>query len=239
MDKASDLVAGIMLSQIVYWHLPDREGRSRLRVERDGRQWIARARTEWWDECRISPREADKALQALRRRNLVETRLFRFDGAPTTHLSINQEAFIEAWTAVAGGPPDWSDLPESEKSISPDPQNPFAANGEIHLPESVKSITETTAETTTETTTTGAATPNDDVVVALLQALKDQGVTASVAERIVRRHAPEHIRLHLDMLPYRSARDPAATLVRAIEENWAPPGSWRRSAEERRADRAS
>ena len=36
IDMAGDVIAGLMLSQIVYWHLPNDEGKTRLRVEVDG-----------------------------------------------------------------------------------------------------------------------------------------------------------------------------------------------------------
>ena len=52
IDMAGDLVAGVVLSQIVYWHLPSREGKARLQVEREGVLWLAKSRTDWWDEWR-------------------------------------------------------------------------------------------------------------------------------------------------------------------------------------------
>jgi len=46
VDMADDLVAGLLLSQIVYWYLPSKEGRSKLRVFKDGYYWIAKTRTK-------------------------------------------------------------------------------------------------------------------------------------------------------------------------------------------------
>src|SRR5690349_14047356 len=91
IDMAVDLVAGVVLSQIVYWHLPSRDGTTRLRVEREGELWLAKGRTEWWDECRISPKQADRALDLLRERGLVEVRIFKFGTAPTKHVRIRHE----------------------------------------------------------------------------------------------------------------------------------------------------
>jgi hypothetical protein len=34
VDMADDLVAGLLLSQVVYWFLPDRNGNLKLRVRR-------------------------------------------------------------------------------------------------------------------------------------------------------------------------------------------------------------
>ncbi|MDP9349923.1 MAG: replication protein [Chloroflexota bacterium] len=69
------------------------------------------------------------------------------------------------------------------------------------------------------------------VVVALV----DQGVTRSTAEDLVRVHAAEHILAQMDMLPYRPADDPAAVLVKAIRDEWAPPAAYQ-TPEQREAE---
>ena len=54
VDMAGDLIAGLMLSQIIYWYLPAKDGSSKLRICRDNYYWIAKGREDWWDEIRIS-----------------------------------------------------------------------------------------------------------------------------------------------------------------------------------------
>ncbi len=49
------------------------------------------------------------------------------------------------------------------------------------------------------------------------------GVTQAVAQKLVREQLSEVIRRQLDYLPSRRADDPAALLVKAIVEDWAPP----------------
>ncbi|MDP9380480.1 MAG: replication protein [Chloroflexota bacterium] len=61
---------------------------------------------------------------------------------------------------------------------------------------------------------------NPDVVAAL----RDVGVSRLVAEDLATRHAAEHVLRQVDMLDFRPVRtNPAGALVRAIEDNWAPP----------------
>src|SRR5262245_57447695 len=50
VDMAGDLVAGVMLSQIIYWHLPNRDGYAKLQVQREGKRWLAKGRADWWEE---------------------------------------------------------------------------------------------------------------------------------------------------------------------------------------------
>jgi hypothetical protein len=48
VDMTGDLIAGLMLSQIIYWNLPAKDGTSRLRARHDGQLWLAKSREDWW-----------------------------------------------------------------------------------------------------------------------------------------------------------------------------------------------
>ncbi|MBI4321874.1 MAG: hypothetical protein HY675_25550 [Chloroflexi bacterium] len=140
IDMAGDLVTGVVLSQIVYYYLPGRDGGSKLRVEREGHLWLAKRRTDWWDECRVTAKQADRAILLLEKMGLVETRLWKFDGAPVTHVRLMTDRFLEILRqTVQDGP---------GKSILTFGENPIAPNGEIHIDQTAKSLTETTTETT-------------------------------------------------------------------------------------------
>jgi hypothetical protein len=142
-DMADDLVAGILLSQIVYWHLPGKNGQSRLRVVREGATWLAKAYGDWFDECRISEKQARRAMAVLEQRGIVETALFKFAGAPTTHIRIVPEGFMARWL----------DCAQRYKSILPKGTNGLCPKVQIHSTQRDESSTETTTETTPETTT--------------------------------------------------------------------------------------
>src|SRR3990167_5871971 len=65
IDMAGDLVAGVLLSQIVYWYLPSKDGKSKITIHKNEKEWIAKSRHELWDECRVSPKQVDRALREL------------------------------------------------------------------------------------------------------------------------------------------------------------------------------
>lgn len=94
VDMADDLMAGLLLSQLVYWHLPKKDGTSRMRISKEGNLWVAKARTEWWAETRLKPRQVDRAAKILVKKGLVFTKRWRFNGSPTTHWRINWNAFL-------------------------------------------------------------------------------------------------------------------------------------------------
>jgi hypothetical protein len=232
IDMAGDLVAGVVLSQIVYWHLPSREGKTRLRVQKDGELWLAKGRTEWWHECRISPKQADRALELLRERGLVEVRLFKFGTAPTKHVRIRHEEFLRAWKAQlaaadedspagAGGP----DFPQRSKAISTKRENRYSPEGEIDLPRTGKTLE---TETTTETTTAAGHGPRPDAPAGgaaadLLEELVRHGVGRAAAGRLVR-EKPEVCRRCLEYLPYARVRTTrGAWLANAIRDEYGPP----------------
>jgi hypothetical protein len=100
VDMAGDLVAGLLLSQIVYWHLPGKDGRSKLRVYKDGHFWIAKQRNEWWNEIRITPKQFDRACKVLVDKGLVVKSYHRFNGLRTMHVRLLPDAFMQQWDQV-------------------------------------------------------------------------------------------------------------------------------------------
>lgn len=90
IDVAGDLASGVLLSQIIYWNLPSQEtGKPKLKVKIDGELWLAKARDEWWDECRLTPKQIDRAMKILEDKKLIETRVKKFKEYTTPHIKLN------------------------------------------------------------------------------------------------------------------------------------------------------
>jgi hypothetical protein len=136
-----DILAGLALSEIVYWHLPNKEGASKLRVEHEGKMWIAVRRYEWWDRTRLTPDQADRALKILVREGLVEKKIYKFNGDPTVHVRIIEDRFLSLWNELSNKEIRNPFAPE-KNSISAESQNGIALNG--------SPLTETTLSLTTE-----------------------------------------------------------------------------------------
>lgn len=143
VDMADDLIAGLLLSQIVYWHLPDEKGESKLRVHKHGFDWIAKGREEWYEEIRISARQFDRAIKILEGKGLIAKTHYRFNGLRTVHVRLIQDAFMDAWSNQTVRPVLHK---QADRSYT---------NRQTEVDESVRPLTETTAETTAEN---GAAT---------------------------------------------------------------------------------
>jgi len=138
IHMAGDLVAGVLLSQIVFWFLPGPNG-SKLRVKHKGFLWLVKARTDWYDEVCLTPKQVDRALRILQEKGLVEVELMKFNGAPTSHIRINWPTFLEEWGK-------WN-LPKGENGIYP--------KGKMEFDQRANSLTETTTETTSDSDDAG------------------------------------------------------------------------------------
>ena len=142
IDIAGDLIAGTLLSQIMYWFSKDKSGNRKVKIYKDGYYWLAKGRNDWVNEIRISPKQYDNAIKKLKQKGFVETKLYKFESVPTTHIrpiydSINKE--IKKWKcAVAEEISQDVDLnlPKGEIGIYP--------NGKTELSLWGNSITETT-----------------------------------------------------------------------------------------------
>ncbi len=85
VDVAGDLIAGLLLSQIIYWHLPDKSGRTKLRVYKQEKLWLAKQRTDWWEEIRITAKQYDRAIKNLQKLGIVEVWNTMFNAKNTPH----------------------------------------------------------------------------------------------------------------------------------------------------------
>jgi hypothetical protein len=100
IDIAGDLVAGTLLSQILYWFAPDKEGKSKLRIIRDGHYWLVKERKDWTDEIRITVRQADRALKDLEKKNLIIKKIHKFGTGTAAYIRPNfdvLDAAISKW----------------------------------------------------------------------------------------------------------------------------------------------
>lgn len=180
IDMAQDLIAGIVLSQIIYWHLPSKNtDRTKLRIERDGHLWIARTRAEWWAECRTTIKQVERALSILRDLGIIETRIYKFKNNPTVHIRVIENEFLKAWdkavkepaamntfrtrAATKGNTGKKRVVPKKEITILPNRKERKSLKGNIETPSLGTTYnTESTPEITSEKTT--KITIPDDVV---------------------------------------------------------------------------
>jgi len=79
-----DYPVALVLSQVLWWHQPSKDGTPRCKFERAGQRWLLRSDDEWWGETRLSLRQVRRAKSVLTKAELVECRRFKRDIGPTT-----------------------------------------------------------------------------------------------------------------------------------------------------------
>jgi hypothetical protein len=159
IDVAGDIECGLMLSQIVYWHLPSRKGEGKLTIYRDNHWWLAKKRYDWWEETRLTPKQVDRCLKMLRNLGFIYTKVYRFAGDPIVHIRMDVPKFLAKFWEVVYDPPTNPFLPDGEKPISLNGKNEVDEKVITSLPFGQILYTETTAEITAKTGVVADATP--------------------------------------------------------------------------------
>lgn len=95
-EISEDLVSGILLSQIIFWFLPNRKNQLKLSIQKEGRYWLAKKRHEWKEECFITENQFDRACKILVSKGFILRRNFKFNGTPTPHISLLVEGLTKA-----------------------------------------------------------------------------------------------------------------------------------------------
>lgn len=93
-----DIIAGLLLSRIIWLTDPFSKYNKSLHYLPDGTMGIVKGRHEWWDECRITPKQFDRAIKILVKVGLVTTVIKKFDGTPSIFISLNFTSLLNKLT---------------------------------------------------------------------------------------------------------------------------------------------
>lgn len=149
VDITEDVIAGLLLSQIIYWHLPSKKGKSKLRVNKNNSYWLAKGRNDWWEECRITARQFDRAIDIIAEKGIIEKNVFRFNGSPTVHIKLIPEVLMEHVNSILRKRENEHEKPENLDDY--ESVNSNLHNGKLDINNNVKTLTKTTTKNTTET----------------------------------------------------------------------------------------
>lgn len=162
-----DLVGGnhkaaLLLSQIIYWFLPDANGQPKLHVKRNGKYWLCKHRNGWWDDLRINKDQYDDLVRILERLGFVERRVILFSNKTTSAISLNVKYLFKKIQEI-----------EARQAAL---QNDQSEDTEVEMAESgLDEIDETEADETVETGLDEIAeTGLDEPVEILIQRVKQR-----------------------------------------------------------------
>ncbi len=131
VDIAGGIEEAFVLDELIFFTLPKNNGKSSLRVWKNGILWLAVRRSEWWDRKRLTARQSDNAIQNLIKRNLVFKDIFKFNGQPTVHIRLNVKEFFRRYTEVL----EKANPPENEDdTLAKDINDLYAMMGVLQNP---------------------------------------------------------------------------------------------------------
>lgn len=87
VDALGDHLAALVASRIYWWCVvPSKNGKTKLRVIKDGQYWLAKSHADWEAELGLTRRQVGRVMEMLTRAGLITTMVTMFNGAPTTHI---------------------------------------------------------------------------------------------------------------------------------------------------------
>jgi hypothetical protein len=113
-----------------------------MTVEREDRHWVAKTRAQWMAECGLTERELRRAIDTLKAKNLIETRVWRFNGLTPLHIRLCYAEYFAAVSAL-----DKTSIPLWTKCQDGYGPNVMPGLDVLSIP-----LTENTAESTSEIT---------------------------------------------------------------------------------------
>jgi hypothetical protein len=130
-----DHAAAVLLAQLLWWHQPGKNGRSRVAYERGGDRWLLRSDDEWEAECRLTTLQVRRIRRFLVDRDLVVCARFKRGGAPTSAWRPNYERLNVP--EVEDSPTS----PEGQLGSGPGGQLGSGPGGQVPIPSPERSTT--------------------------------------------------------------------------------------------------
>jgi hypothetical protein len=101
VDVVGDVLAGLVLAELIYWHLPSKKtGAAKMKVRRGDHHWIACNRADWWERTRLTARQFDAALKLLTDASIVIKEVHGFAAKRALYVRINETVFLERLSVV-------------------------------------------------------------------------------------------------------------------------------------------
>lgn len=150
-DYLQDINAALLMSQIHYWYMPSKDtGKSKLKVLKLGKWWLAKSATDWWDECRLTKKQVFAAVNLLSDKGLISYEVFRFNNQPTRHFRSEylEQVPVAARLSFVPSLENITSFVVSLPSVGKCLQAPQSSLQALQSSLQALSLTETTAETT-------------------------------------------------------------------------------------------
>ena len=97
-DVAGDVLAGLLLSQIVYWHLPTAKGVTKITTTYNDKEYLVKQAKNWWDEIRLTIGQYKGAIKILQNKGIITIEAHKsmfYQGVRASYIWLNFEVLIK------------------------------------------------------------------------------------------------------------------------------------------------
>jgi hypothetical protein len=90
------LAVALLLSRIIFWHEQSTSGDIQVSVFRNGFSWIAKNQEQWAADTGLTSNQYRRAVRVLKEKNIIDVKVMKLGGNPTTHLRLLPENLEKA-----------------------------------------------------------------------------------------------------------------------------------------------
>jgi len=69
-------------------------------VRHEEKWWLVKKREDWWEECRITPKQFDRSSDVLIKKDYISIKRFHFHGLPTIHIHLHVIPFLASMKMI-------------------------------------------------------------------------------------------------------------------------------------------
>lgn len=85
-DQTNNWNKAAILSKLAYWFDLDSNGAPRAKIWRNGKLWVAKTNSDWWEECRVKSRTARRMLNEMENDGIIIKTISKFSGKNATFI---------------------------------------------------------------------------------------------------------------------------------------------------------
>ena len=89
-----NILAGLFISQVVFWELPNRSGADKKTIKMNGKLWIIKTSQQWYEETRLKEKQLLRCVEFWKEKKVIYVEVHHFIGKKSRYICLNKNKFI-------------------------------------------------------------------------------------------------------------------------------------------------
>ncbi len=112
-----DILAGLFISQVVFWELPSRDGNEKKVINMNGKYWIIKTAEEWHKETRLKEKQLLRCVEFWKEKKMIDVEVHHFMGKKSRYICLNRKKFVKLLVSSVNDIYEWSELPKGNLQV--------------------------------------------------------------------------------------------------------------------------